>query len=133
MSRVDEVLASLREERERLRAELERVDQAIASLDGSAERAAGREMPPYVFLNVYEATAAYLAASGEPKTTREIADALKAGGFKTRALNFTHTLGTMLRRETSSAYGIRRSRNGKRWSVNTRRDADPDSQATSDS
>lgn len=117
MDRVDEVLASLKEERTRLRAELERVENAIASLEsaGTVRQAAPR---PYAMMNVYEATAHYLAEAGQPKTTREIAAALLAGGFKTRSARFASTIVTMLqRRETSSQYGIRRTTNKKRWFV----------------
>ena len=113
MDRVDEVLASLREERERLVGELARVEQAIASLEGSTPAAR-----LYAMHNAYEAAAHYLASVGEPRTTRQIADALVAGGFKTRSSNFTTILGTMLRRtESARQAGIHRTADQKRWFV----------------
>ena len=65
-SRVDEVLAGLREERGRLRAELARVEEAIASLDGSSRA--------FTMMSVYEAATDFLTKAGEPKTSREASD-----------------------------------------------------------
>jgi hypothetical protein len=122
MDRVDEVLASLREERERLTAELQRVERAIAALDGQSIQAIAAR--PYAMLNVYEAAAHFLAQAGEPKTTREIANALRAGGFRTRSERFTATVGTMLSRQKSASYfGIRRTSDKKRWVVRASRNA----------
>ena len=115
MDRVDEVLGTLREERKRLAAELARVDQAIASLEGAEASAR-----PYAMLSLYEAAAHYLAAAGEPKTSREIAAALRAGGFKTRATYFTAIVSTMLKRSSAGDFGIRKTRDGKRWALSGR-------------
>jgi hypothetical protein len=115
MDRVDEVLAGLREEQQRLRAELARVEEAIASLEGT------NASQPYARLNVYEAVAHYLATAGEPKTTGEIADALRAGGFKTRSTRFANTIRTMLRRGAPHGSGIRRTSDGNRWYVRNQR------------
>ncbi|HYC91943.1 MAG TPA: hypothetical protein VEO54_22210 [Thermoanaerobaculia bacterium] len=115
MTRIDEVLAGLQEERQRLRAELAEVEQAIASLEGA------EESQPYARLNVYEAAAHYLARAGEPKTAREIADALRAGGFNTRSTRFANTITTMLRRGAPRGLGIRRTRDGRRWYMGIRR------------
>jgi hypothetical protein len=116
MDRVDQVLASLREERDRLAAELARVEQAIASLEGNATAAAVR---PYALLTLYEATEHYLKSAGEPKTTREIAIALRNGGFRTRSPYLTGIVSTMLRRPVAKQFGIRNTRDGKRWYVKT--------------
>jgi hypothetical protein len=113
MDKVDEVLAGLREEQQRLTQELARVEQAIASLEGSTGAR------PYTMLNLYEATAHFLSAAGQPKTVREIATALRAGGFKTRSAQFTATVGTMLRRPSARDFGIRLTSDRKRWFVKT--------------
>ena len=109
MDRVDEVLVSLREERERLQAELARVETAIASLEGNAPKAHA-----YSQMSLYEAVAHVLVMSDEPKTSREIADALRAGGFKSRARSLTHVVTTMLTRPTVRGLGVERI-TGNRW------------------
>jgi hypothetical protein len=64
----------------------------------------------------YAAAAEYLAAVGEPRTPREIADALVAGGFRTRSKNFTASVRTMLSRERGTM-GIEQTPDGRRWFV----------------
>ena len=127
MDKIGELLADLREEQIRLRLELGRVTRIIDALEtaiGIAERperdAVAQPAPPpapapkpYAQLDVYEATAAYLATVSEPKTARQIADALRAGGFKTRSIDFPGTVRTMLRRQPTR--GIRQTSDGKRW------------------
>lgn len=108
MTRVNKVLATLYEERKRLSAELAEVEEAIASLEGSVAR-------PYTMLNLYEATMHFLASAGTPKSAPEIALGLRAGGFKTRSRRFATTVTTMLSRPAARQYGIRRTRDGKRW------------------
>ncbi|HYK02071.1 MAG TPA: hypothetical protein VE974_09955 [Thermoanaerobaculia bacterium] len=139
MEKVAEVLAGLRDERKRLVVELSGVDRAIAALEevlgiervpeertvtASAARAAVEppaaapqpEPGPYASPGLYAAVAAYLTDAGEPKTAREIAVALQAGGYPTRATNFTATVRTMLQRTLSSReYGIRATPTGGRW------------------
>jgi len=110
-------MASLREERERLQSELARVEQAITSLEGTAAPPAP---PPYTALNLYEATAHFLAKAGEPKTTSEIAAAIRAGGLRTRSRYLTQIVATMLRRDAARYYGIHKARDGKRWEVKPR-------------
>ena len=131
MDKISEVLAALREEQRRLAEELAGVERTIAVLEkavsgessaaterGAGQAAATLAIGPYVTLGLYQATADYLSAAGTPKTTREIADALRAGGYPTSSQNFTSTVGTMLRRrESAGAYGIRRTQDGKRWFV----------------
>lgn len=139
MSKAAEVLAQLREEQTRLElelAQLERVIEALEEAIGVAGRredeagvAGGRDAAaatnadtaaapappaaPYAQLDLYEATAAYLAACGEPQTARQIAEGLRAGGFKTRSQDFAGTVRTMLRRQSTP--GIRVTSDGSRW------------------
>lgn len=145
MDKVAMVLAELREEQKRLTLELARVGRVIAALEEAAKgvassasdeapvvsRPAAEAVPavkaapalprgvgPYSLLSIYEAAARYLASVDEPQTSRQIADALRAGGFKTRSENFTGTVRTLLMRaEPSRAAGISRTSNGKRWFV----------------
>lgn len=140
MGKIDEVLAEMRQERERLAAELARADRVIAALEeGGAVVAAGEEgvaiMPsaaattaasaaqaswppgigPYSLLDIYEATAHYLSTVDTPKSSTEIAAALRAGGFKTRSRNFVNTVRVMLRRKDGRSTGISATKDGKRW------------------
>lgn len=136
MGKVDEVLAEMRQERERLVVELVRVDRVIAALEeaaalaaDAAERAsivlpsvtAPPALPPgigpYTLLDIYEATFAYLATVDTPKNSTEIAAALRAGGFKTRSKNLVNTVRGMLRRKNGRATGISVTKDGKRWFV----------------
>ena len=123
MDSVDEVLAGLREQQKKLALELSRVERAIAALEGSLDgsrvaRAAAAQ--PYVTLTLYEATAHYLATVKEPRTSRQIADALRAGGFITRSSRFVATVTTMLSRREAKRAGIRRMRDKKRWAYRRR-------------
>lgn len=129
MSKVAEVLQALQEEQRRLSAELSRVERAIAALEqaGGTEEStvsapaaapppapAPAEQGPYTLMHFNEAAAEYLAAAGEPKTAREIADALRAGGFQTNAKDFAASVRTMLNRTNSYADGIEHTRD-RRW------------------
>lgn len=135
MDSVDEVLAGLREQQKKLATELARVERAIAALEGSLDgtfvAAAAVEPRPYAALTLYEATASFLAYSNEPRTSREIADALRAGGFRTRSAKLASTVATMLARTEARRYGIRRTRNGKAWTYRRWRTAAGSSKATS--
>jgi hypothetical protein len=132
MDKIAAVMAELRGEQTRLRLELARVERVIEALEeaigiaGRRERAAAMVMPtasvasppappaaPYARLTLYEATAAFLTTVKEPQSSRQIADALRAGGFKTRSEDFTGTVRTMLRRRATP--GIRATSDGKRW------------------
>ena len=132
MSRIADVLAALREERQNLLTEVSRIDRAIAALEDASDNAPAaapakaaaptltgvpRRTPgPYSMMTLYEAAAEYLAAAGVPQTTRQIADGLRTGGFRTMSSKFGSTVGTMLRRKASSSpYGIRQHSDGKRW------------------
>lgn len=132
MDNVAAVLAELQDQRGRLAEELARVERVISVIeelthrDPSARPAAeGKPSPPpaprakpYVTLNVYEATAAYLAEVGVPKTSREIADAISAGGYPTRSTYFCGVVGSLLRRkESTRQYRISATPDGRRWFV----------------
>ncbi|HEX6095653.1 MAG TPA: hypothetical protein VF432_04950 [Thermoanaerobaculia bacterium] len=138
MGKVDEVLAEMRQERERLVLELQRVDRVIGALEEASALAADAEerislvtarggstalppgIGPYTLLDIYEATFAYLATVDTPKNSTEIASALRAGGFKTRSKNLVNTVRVMLRRKTGRATGISVTKDGKRWFVKQR-------------
>ena len=140
MGKVDDVLAEMRRERERLVVELMRVDRAIEALAEAAAFAADAEeraslvlpsgtpaaaataalppgIGPYTLLDFYEATFAYLGTVDTPKNSTEIAAALRAGGFRTRSRNLVNTVRVMLRRKSGRATGISVTKDGKRWFV----------------
>lgn len=135
MSRVAEVLQSLREEQAHLRLELSRVERAIEALEEAMGPAAqvvrvapeappaipaapviesGAVQKPYAWMGITAAAAAYLASAGEPKTVREIADALRAGGFPTRSARFEASVRTTLNR-SGSEEGIEQVPDGRQW------------------
>jgi hypothetical protein len=141
MGKIDDVLAEMRQERERLVADLSRVDRVIAALEEGAAAETGDEtgmanvppgaaatraasaaqaslppgIGPYTLLDIYEATAHYLSTVDTPKNSTEIAAALRAGGFKTRSRNFVNTVRVMLRRRDGRSTGISVTKDGKRW------------------
>ena len=144
MDNVTTVLAELHDERRRLLAELARVERVIGLIeelsgteprlmvtdpaaDVVASKAPRPPAPapaslPYVTMNVYEAVAAHLAEVKEPQTSRQIADALVAGGYPTRSSYFCNALGTMLRRKNSTRqYRISVTDDGRRWFVRPKR------------
>jgi hypothetical protein len=135
MGKIDEVLAEMRRERERLAIELARVDRVIAALEETSAvarhaqeqativppAAAQANLPqgvgPYSLLDIYEATAHYLSTVDTPKNSTEIAAALRAGGFKTRSKRLVNTVRVMLRRKDGRSTGISVTKDGKRWFV----------------
>ena len=143
MTKIDEVLAEMRRERERLATKLARVDRVIAALkEGGAVTAHGEEkratvppgaaataastaaqaslpqgVGPYSLLDIYEATAHFLSTVDTPKSSTEIAAALRAGGFKTHSRNFVNTVRVMLRRRDGRSTAIPTTKDGKRWFV----------------
>jgi len=143
MNTIAEVAAKLRAERQNLLVELSRIDRVLAALGEAAglepipaapattahplvvypTDVLGRTPGPYSMLSVCEAAAVYLASVGEPKTSREIADALRAGGLRTTAKSLTDTVQKMLRR-SGSYCGISATSNKKRWFVRKGRSSD---------
>jgi hypothetical protein len=137
MDTVADVLARLRAEKERLSGELLGVERAIVALEQAARSAPPATVPvqpppapappqsvpepgPYARLTFYAATAAYLQLAGEPKTMREIVEALLAGGYQTTASNFRASARTMLRRRTSARnFGIYESADGEHFFCGT--------------
>ena len=144
MQKVTEVLAGLREEQRRLQVELSGVERAIAALEevlgvertavaglaeaprvepaavAAPEESAPRAVVakgPYATYRLFEAVSVYLAGAEEPKTARQIAEALEAGGYPTHSANFPATVRTMLRRSgpSLSDYGIREVPERGRW------------------
>lgn len=141
MQRINEVLTEMRQERERLLAELARAERVIAALE-EAVAVAGREeervaivlpdgttapavpkaalppgIGPYTLLDIYEATFQYLLTVDTPKNTTEIAAALRAGGFRTRSKNLVNTVRVMLRRRDGRWTGISVTKDGSRYFV----------------
>lgn len=119
MKKIAEVLEGLREEQRRLQMELAGVERAIGALEevlGGARTQASASVGLYAMTSVYDAVVAYLSAAGEPKTAREIAEALQAGGHRTRSANFAATVRTMLSRNGMS-YGISPTETGGRWFI----------------
>jgi hypothetical protein len=118
MDKVAELLTGLREQRQRLAEELAGVDRAIAALETGTGSREAQPAAPYGMRSLYEAVVTYLVDAGEPKTAREIADALLAGGYQTRSEDFAATVRTMLRRTDSArVYGIRKSGRAGYWTV----------------
>jgi hypothetical protein len=136
MKKVAEVLDGLREEERRLSVELSGVRRAIGALEevlgivpertegaaaepplDSGPPAPADEPGPYAIPGLYQAAEAYLRTVGEPRTSREIAEALQAGGYRTRARNFSATVRTTLRRDSAKSYGIYPTKAGGRWFV----------------
>lgn len=144
MKKVAEVLEGLREEERRLSVELSGVRRAIAALeevmgivpsqasgrtDATAQEEVGlqpnrgasapmAQPGPHAAGGFYDSAAAYLTAAGEPRTAQEIAEALLAGGYPTRATNFRATVRTMLhRRHSAQAHDIYATEDGGRWYV----------------
>ena len=108
MSNIAEVTARLRQERALGDAAGQETIPVAAAATAASPAAIypkdvyGRTPGPYSMLSVCEAAAVYLASAGGPKTSREIADALRAGGIRTTSKNFTDTVRKMLRRSGGS-------------------------------
>jgi len=143
MEKLAEVLNGLREERRELIAKVAGLDRAIVAIENAmavspaatpgyvqndarmvAQSAPPPAVPqappgPYATPGFYDAAALYLATTpGVPRSAREIADALVAGGFRTEAVNFQASVRTMLHRKPSAiVYGIHASEEGNRWFV----------------
>jgi len=143
MNMIAEVAAKLRAECQNLLAELSRIDRVLTALEETAglepipaapaitahplvvypTDVLGRTPRPYSMLSVCEAAAVYLASVGEPKTSREITDALRAGSLRTTSKSLTDTVRKMLRR-SGSYCGISATSNKKRWFMRNNRSSD---------
>lgn len=132
MGKIDDVLAEMRQERDRLALELARAERVIAALEEAAAgaivvRSSGtategrvnvpQGVGPYSLLDIYEATRHYLLTVDTPKNSTEIAAALRAGGFKTRSKSLVNTVRVMLRRKDGRTTGISVTKDGTRWFV----------------
>jgi hypothetical protein len=139
MDKIGQVLAELREERERLAADLARVGRVIEALElvgavvePSATAVVDSPKPqgivtvtiprqpapgpaPYAAMTLYEATAHFLSTREKPQSAAQIADALRDGGFKTRSGDFAGTVRTMLRRPGRRGSRITPTNDGRRW------------------
>jgi hypothetical protein len=62
----------------------------------------------YRGMELIDAAHKYLGSVGVPKSTREIANALVAGGLSTKANNFPGTVSAMLRRPKAVTLGIKK-------------------------
>jgi hypothetical protein len=62
----------------------------------------------YRGMELIEAAHKYLGSVGVPKSTKDIADALVAGGLSTKAKNFPGTVSAMLRRPKAVTLGIKK-------------------------
>lgn len=117
MQHIGDILASLEAEVERRETELRRLREAIAVLRGLGEGrdAGGVEearrggSQPFAGLGIADAARRWLEEQGGgPRKTREIAEALLAGGLTTRSKNWTATVYAVL----ASAPGLNRTRTG---------------------
>lgn len=130
-----DTLVFLRARREALGAQLEELDTLIAGLQklmsgAAVEEPAAKPKPapepepqpepqplpppvaapaPYANMDVVDAARHYLRACNRPMPTREIAEALIAGGYPTRSRKFVSTVNTLLRRAAAAGGDVRRN------------------------
>jgi hypothetical protein len=116
-----ETLAVLEARQAALAAELAHLEPVIASLRklaGSGDSRppgpppAAKPVPegPYAKMDVLTAARHFILSAGTSQSSREIADGLKAGGYRTRSRRFTSTVSTILNR--GAAAGFRRDDTG---------------------
>src|SRR5690242_10884834 len=91
------VIDTLKEELEAKRREALAIEQAIALLEGQSFVIADRQatLPTrtdFKGLGIADAATRFIKEVGEPRETREIADALLARGFETKSKNFVATV-----------------------------------------
>jgi hypothetical protein len=92
MEDINTAIEALQRAREAKLAELRTIDQALAALEalgGSPNRPGANDFDD---LGITAAAKRYLKEVGEPRTTREIADALLGRGVKTRSKNHIATV-----------------------------------------
>ena len=117
MEELDRAIEALRRAREAKLAELQAIEQALEALKAPIEsgRPLRERTKDFEDLGVTAAARRYLREEREPRTTREIADALIAGGLKTNSKNFIATVyatlnnGTMFKRTTDGRWGLTES------------------------
>ena len=102
------------------------IDNAIAAIRmlkghgsgiiGSLEKPA-ESIPPNAFsdMSIPEAIRKYLSVEKRPRSTRDIAEALKSGGIRTESQSFYSTVSTALARMMNKENGV--VKKGKKWSL----------------
>jgi hypothetical protein len=120
------VLNDLRGRRAALRKELEELDTAIGALERLAganrnghqpatvsSRAAVAAVPSLRGLTLANAVVAYMTAIGQPQTTRQVVEGLKAAGVNASAPSFDTQVYNALNRMTGESGQV--SREGGLW------------------
>jgi hypothetical protein len=96
MNSVKDAVEALQRAREAKLEELKAINQALESLRGVAEteeEGGKRQTPPeFEHLGITAAAKVFLARENGPRTTREIIDALEAGGIQSTAKKFVATV-----------------------------------------
>jgi len=85
-------IALLTAGREQLYTAIHAIDSAIRTLEKSASHGATHVQQPYDGIGIVDASTRWLREVGQPRSTREIADALLDRGFATRSKNFVATV-----------------------------------------
>ncbi len=98
------VLADLKRRRDELEDAIVAIEPLAASTGGGGAATSGgrpNELTPDAFfgMNTLDAAVKYLKIVKRPQSAAQIASALEAGGFLTRAANFAANVQTTLRRE----------------------------------
>jgi hypothetical protein len=79
---------------------------------------------PYALMDFYDAVEMYIREAGEPRTVRQIAEGLLAGGYFTTSANFPSVTRTMLQRRSGfPSFKMRTTADRSRWYV---KKPDPD-------
>lgn len=102
------VLADLIARRDKLNAAI----QAIQDISGDKPKPASGE---YRGMTIAEATLKFLQKSGEPQLTRDIAEALKAGGLGSNAKSLYRTIYNSLQTRKDKQKDIVKV--GSKWSI----------------
>lgn len=75
-----------------MQAELVNMERAFAQLQGDANYVPHEVSDEWADVGITEAAMEWLLEVGEPRATREIADAIRDRGVKTRSKNFSNTV-----------------------------------------
>ena len=110
--KVAHALHLLEQAEQRTLAELAGLRLAILQLREPLQVPAAPHRGPYSGLGIVDATTRWLTAVGEPRTTREIADALQDGGLDTKSKKFVATVYATLKNSPK----VRRTGNGA-WAL----------------